>query len=277
MAKKQTSEGTVADRVLQLLADVWGNNQRRMAEEIGCSQAAISNIVTGKFLPGKRLLSLIAAHRDVNEEWLMQGKGSPRRQQVKSPELPISQQPLPGPPDQYPQMLTGETYRIPHEDYSPKRYWLELLPTDPAVAHRSQKMSEGDLILIDTDPIRLSDAVRLGFFVGIAWVEPFQEDRMLEVGQIRIDTYDDGSDRPILYSFRRGYKPDDVYEEFSFKVFKNRETQIERSTKFERDSKQSGESGSRRLSYNQQRKLEFVVELTDIVGICLSLLRRTID
>ena len=145
--QKAVDESTAGGRVNMLLRKIWGNSQSKMAKEIGVSQAAISNVVTGKRPPGRNILSCIAAHPLVNAGWLLTGEGSLCTLSPSQPTfLPIAKEPLPGSPAEHRQYLSDYA-PVAEADYADGRYWLAST-TDRFAKHG---ILVGDRLLITTD------------------------------------------------------------------------------------------------------------------------------
>lgn len=70
---------SLRERFLWLIDALFGGNQHRAAEFLGCSQAAISKVAVGKQDPGGKLLTKICQHDKVNPMWVMTGEGSALR------------------------------------------------------------------------------------------------------------------------------------------------------------------------------------------------------
>ena len=139
----------VNDRVNWLLQKLWFGSQTRMAKEIGLSQSAISNVVSGKRAPGRSLLTAISVHPLVNPDWLLTGRGEPLTGTASTAEemLPLARHLLPGPPEKCRSLLTGEHVPTTKFDYRPSRYWLELDPAEPP----PPGLEPRDRLLLETD------------------------------------------------------------------------------------------------------------------------------
>ena len=74
---RKQPDTTLAKRFLYYLDTVFRGNQSMMAQQLGCSQAVISKIKTGRQPPGQRLLSALARHPKINPAWLLTGEGQP--------------------------------------------------------------------------------------------------------------------------------------------------------------------------------------------------------
>ena len=58
-----------------LLKKNWDDNQSKMAEAIGVSQASISQICNGKSEPSTAMLKKIAKAGEVEPNWILTGNG----------------------------------------------------------------------------------------------------------------------------------------------------------------------------------------------------------
>ncbi len=138
------------ERVKYLLAHLWRGRQREMARSVGVTQGLLSKVVNGQQAPGPRLIAALAAHPDVNGEWLRTGAGQP----LYLPEegsLPVATGLLPGPPLRYPQLLSGARHAVARAHDRETRYWLLLGPTSPLVREPALRLASGDLLLLETD------------------------------------------------------------------------------------------------------------------------------
>ena len=65
----------IADRFLQIRRDLYGDNNKKMAYEIGEDERVVSAICTGKRAPGlTTLLKLVASNPQVDANWLLVGR-----------------------------------------------------------------------------------------------------------------------------------------------------------------------------------------------------------
>ncbi|MFQ3594202.1 MAG: hypothetical protein SNJ82_13565 [Gemmataceae bacterium] len=128
-----------------------------MAKAIGVSVTGLVNVVTGPQQPGRRLLTAIVEHSDVNPSWLLTGKGRP----FLSSALPVAGQALPGSPQDHPDLLLDEKVEDLGDLYSPSRYWLKVGPKEPVLRDRGRKVMAGDLLLMETDRASFPSTHRL--------------------------------------------------------------------------------------------------------------------
>lgn len=148
----ETSDG----RISILLRDVWGGNQRKMAEDVGVSQPAISKVVRGDQPPGRRLMELVAADPKVNPEWVLRGVGGPTP--APAPEstggdwmVPVAGCILPGHPRRHAALLTGARLPVAAFYRSESRYLLAVQPGDPVVYAEGERVAPGDHLLMEAD------------------------------------------------------------------------------------------------------------------------------
>lgn len=151
------SDNTTIEKRVQYLVNVlFGGNQSKMAESIGCSRSAISLAVTGKRPLGRELLRRLAEHPKISPAWLLTGDGEPFVAEREPPTgtglpLPLLDHPIPGPPASCPQVMTGETYPVPGDMASASRYWVRTKKGLPLAQVQSAKLRTGDLLLIESD------------------------------------------------------------------------------------------------------------------------------
>lgn len=149
-----SQRASMADRVRQLLTSRWQGRQADMAREVGCSQAVLSRVATGKAEPGKRLLALIAAHPEVDSEWLYSGRGKPTRPSIVPSAAPVNELAVLSQPCSRDGLAAARfDSRFPaRPQYSPATsYWLEVQPTDPIVLEPGTGVLPLDLLLVDCD------------------------------------------------------------------------------------------------------------------------------
>lgn len=160
------SASDLRKRVTFLLHNLWGGHQRKMASEVGISQATISQIVLGNRDVGKRVLAVLASHPAVNKEWLLTGKGEPSVQKTAD-SLPISSRLLPS-PREVASLTFVERHPVATAFAKATRYWLALADNSPLLAERTLRLAAGDLLLIeaDLDWVSRSDSC-LGRICGI--------------------------------------------------------------------------------------------------------------
>jgi transcriptional regulator with XRE-family HTH domain len=193
-------------RVTWLLQELYGNNQREMAESVGISQAAISKIVSGKQGVGMRTLAAIASDPRINANWLFSGEGEPlqvqggtiKKKSLKSQQaessagpktlqqseevaeekardipapktLPVSRTVLAGFPHGDAHVMSGSSFPVPEFFYGDSRYWFEIGKDEP-ILHAEASFQAGDLLLIETDPAFWSGNLQQldGKFAGIS-------------------------------------------------------------------------------------------------------------
>lgn len=147
---------TLGGRIERLLREVWGGSQRRMAADLGVSQALISMVVRGEQAPGRKLLEALAGHPGINATWIYEGKGEPNispGQDVPTgePMLPVARCVLPGPPQGESALMTGSLFPVAASFHRASRYWLEVQLHDPVALAPERKVAAGDLLLMESD------------------------------------------------------------------------------------------------------------------------------
>lgn len=71
-----TNHDATAGRLAQLLADVWGNDQERMAQAGGIAWGVLEEVLDGRApVPDDLLEQLVAARPEINLDWLLTGEG----------------------------------------------------------------------------------------------------------------------------------------------------------------------------------------------------------
>jgi len=147
---------TSGGRIAILLRDVWGGNQRKMAEDVGVTQPAISKVVRGDQPPGRRLLELVAADPKVNPDWVLRGVGGPTP--APAPEatggdwmVPVAGCILPSHPRRHAALFTGARLPVATFYRSESRYLLAVQRGDPVVRAEGERVAPGDHLLMEAD------------------------------------------------------------------------------------------------------------------------------
>lgn len=142
----------VGKRVQQVLDKKYGANQRKMAKDLGVSQAAVSRVVNGQRMPSFALLQSLVLQTGVDANWLLTGKGTPFGDAAEEPRgLPLSKHFLP--------QLRQVRHELPRYAfpqlaalYRESRYIVEVQPDEPAVKIKAAKIKAGDLLVLESDP-----------------------------------------------------------------------------------------------------------------------------
>jgi hypothetical protein len=130
-----------------------------MSQAIGIAQPVISRVASGKQQPGSRFLEALAAHPKVNPMWLHTGDGDPLLESHGAATaagwpIPVAGALLPGPPADYPELLTARVEYVPGVLYRETVYAVEAANCVPAILDSSERLFPTDLIVIDTDASR---------------------------------------------------------------------------------------------------------------------------
>ena len=142
----------IAQRFELLFKTLFRGNQSLMADAIDCSQAVVSQILSKKHAPGRRVLELLADHPRVNPAWLYFGEGQPlvaeKKEGLVDFAYPVLKLPLPGPAPLYGNRLTGETFAAVGMPVWMGAYWLEIQPGDSILNEENAHLLPCDLLLI---------------------------------------------------------------------------------------------------------------------------------
>lgn len=149
-------------RVTWLLTNLFGGRQRRMAEATKMPQSQISRIVNGRLGVSPEFFDAMARLPGVNPDWARRGAGEPMMPPTRGT-LPVALAVLPGPPLEYPYLLTGQRHPVAEALERETRYWLELQASSPLVRDPRLKLLPADLLLMETSP---AWTTRLELIVG---------------------------------------------------------------------------------------------------------------
>lgn len=152
----------LAKRVEWVLKNVWEGVQVKMASDIGVTQSAISNIITGRQQPGRKFLAAVASNPAINSKWLISGDGEPLARPNSEPgrrALYVARTLFEGLPDDHGDCL-GDMLEVPLRLYRPTRYWFEIPADCPLVSVSSLKIAVGDLMLFEPDQKGWPDSIK---------------------------------------------------------------------------------------------------------------------
>ncbi len=152
----QQSLTSLGGRIEHVLKVVWSGNQRRMAADLGCSQALISLVVRGEQAPGPKLLEALSKDPRINVDWLLHGVGEllsrPSPTTVAAEWLvPVARSILPGLPGEYAGAFSGIHVSLPACYRSPTRYLTQIQLDDLVVRAHTAKVAAGDYMLLEAD------------------------------------------------------------------------------------------------------------------------------
>lgn len=157
MAKKMSDEvlrrrEEIRRRIEWVLVKIFHGRQRRMAESLGMSQSLISRIVHGQQGAGPDFLAALAGLPGLNPTWVSEGTGDPLLPQTTGT-LPIAMSILPGWPERYPELLTGERHPVAEAFERPSRYWLAVPPSCSMLKQPDLALLAHDLLLLDANRV----------------------------------------------------------------------------------------------------------------------------
>lgn len=198
----QADAREVGERFKAFIDHAYQGIQSALAGKVGISQPAISRVASGEQLPSGKLLLALSRHTDLNLVWLFTGQGSMllSGQGPATPVgrlvVPIADLPLPGPPDEHRDLLSGELIAGCGVTFKPTQYWLRVRPDDPITGVGDQKVRPGDLILLETDRGRFPEPSRIAdeLWVVRLTVQGQHQNRLaqvshLEDGGLEADTF----------------------------------------------------------------------------------------
>ncbi len=135
---------------------LWAGSQTKMAADLGPSQGTIANVLAGRRKPGRTLLSALAAHPLINDQWLRDATGPPLLPEATTPAgeaaLPIAHKPFVGVPEENPGCLAEELYPVSRRLHRRSRYWVHLDAVHhPCVKDPKLPLRLGDWLLMEPD------------------------------------------------------------------------------------------------------------------------------
>ncbi len=126
-----------------------------MGKDLGVHPSSIGNVIHGRRIPGREILSAIGAHPLINTEWLLYGIGKPIRtdeQETAEIGLPIASRPFVGLPSENPNCLEDYLYPVTRRLYRASRYWMKISEHHPFVQDDGLKIASGDMVLFEPNP-----------------------------------------------------------------------------------------------------------------------------
>jgi transcriptional regulator with XRE-family HTH domain len=142
-------------RVKIVAERLYAGNQSAMARDLGCTHAAISQILHGRRGAGAGILRAIAALPGVSPEWAILGVGEPPavlgRPGAEKLYLPLVTSlgfAVSDPPVQAQSSMAEQVLTI---DYSPTRLIFQVQDGDPCLQSHGGRLKAGDHILFEAD------------------------------------------------------------------------------------------------------------------------------
>lgn len=142
-------------RVLEVLASLFGGSESEMAERVGLSQSTISRIVHGRRNPGPKVLRAIAALPGVTSEWALRGRGEPPQvEALRDPghcllplftSLGFAFRKSTGPPH------PGPWFSVSPEHYSKTRVLFRVPPDGDCVRRSAGRLKSTDVVIFETN------------------------------------------------------------------------------------------------------------------------------
>ncbi len=274
------SRTTPGDRVRHLLEMHWNANQSAMARDTKCAQSTLSLVASEANEPGKRLLTLIAAHPDVNAKWLFHGKGkslvNPSAKlvpQQESSSLPIVSELLEHFPSDCKNLAVDERLDVAPQLANKGAYFYRVPFADPILWHEEMGIHTGDLLLIDMTEGSIPPKENL--YCKLCVVRhPKHQDRVC-LGQVSYieASEDDGPEKIEVDTFDIGYKASEIIYKKKKVKFRKKEIVTMQYYIY------SGEGEEKRLEQISHLELEpplLKINYKDILGVCKRLVRKDI-
>jgi hypothetical protein len=264
------------DRVRKLLREFWNGNQSQMSRDTNCAQATLSLIANGKKEPGKRVLTLIAAHPAINSDWVFHGKGEPYTDQAstaasETPSLPVADKPLPGLPSAHVGLLLDERQVVVPELANPDSYFLRLSSDEPISRQTEMQVAPGDRLLIDMTPAAIPKMESL--YEKLCVVRHPRNPERAALGLVSYfqASKEDGPEGIAVDTFDLGPAPQEIVRKLTAVMHRGRQRIIEQYFR------KVGKGENQRLEQVSQLELEpqlMPIRYEDILGICKMLIRK---
>ena len=147
LRQKTVIDSPIAARLILLRAEVWGDDQPRMANDLGCTVPNLSNILAGRQAPGIKVLQRLSEHAVVDVNWILTGDGTgpcglPLFRSLGKVAHAISTGSI--------RTQAKETFGVCQGDYRPTRLVYVTGPRD-AVETLTADVRAGDVLVFDTD------------------------------------------------------------------------------------------------------------------------------
>lgn len=267
---------TAGDRVRWLLEHHWNNNQSEMARETHCAQSTLSLVASGKNEPGKRLLTLISNHPQVNAEWLFHGKGKPISVEPEGfgstrSSLPIVERALSGSPENVPSSLTDERQDVVPQLANPGSYILRVQGDEPIVHDIEMGIHPGDHLLVDTSPECIPPIDRLVRKLAVICHPDQRRKACLALLNYVPPSIDDGPERIEADTFDLGLRNEEIVRK---KHVLDRDGRKQVITELFRRIRNGNESRLVPVSDLELEPPLHQIRYNDIMGICKMLIRK---
>jgi DNA-binding transcriptional regulator YdaS (Cro superfamily) len=142
-------------RVAEVLLRRFANSQTAMAQQLGCTQAAISQVVTGRRPPGSRLLNSIANLPGVPADWIILGEGLlPEGQSCRDARrcfLPLYESLNAAFASDRESGVAPVGFSVSLNDYSESRLIFVIPETREWIDAKNRGLRSGDLLILETD------------------------------------------------------------------------------------------------------------------------------
>lgn len=159
----QRQRKVLRQRVAWILDHIFGGKQRRMSTAMEMNQAYLSRVLNGHQGIGPEFLNSLTKLPGVNPDWVVRGEGEPLLLPTRG-SLPLAVGILPGWPERYAELLTGERHPVAEAHDRASRYWFKVEANCPALREVSLALLPGDLLLFDANTALWLD--RLDQLVG---------------------------------------------------------------------------------------------------------------
>jgi len=268
---------TAGDRVRFLLEKLWNGHQTKMARDTNCAQPTLSLVASGKNEPGKRLLALIAAHPEVNEEWLFHGTGEPINPLTKLAGnleyfLPVVNRALNVSQSEDIRRLANEKQEVLKSFYNKTSYFIRVQHDEPITNDVEMAINKGDLLLIDRSPDSFPEKHRL--FRTLCVVREPKNAKRVCLGLVTYleAEFEEGPERIEVDTFDIGLRKNQIIRESRIVDYRGKKRRTEKQFKLVGDPEHQ-----RKVPVSQSELEPSLPQISyeDIIGVFKLMLRKT--
>ncbi len=154
MAKKPNAQRVAwqeaaRERIRFVVEKKFEGSQTELANALGVARSLISIVLRSVQPPTRNLMARLGTIPGINPRWAATGEGDAFGPDAHGT-LPVSVGILPGWPERYPELLTGERCPVADAYSQQSRYWNRVDATCPAL-NAGLALLAGDMLLMDAN------------------------------------------------------------------------------------------------------------------------------